>query len=127
MKKLFKIIYLKRIIYLSFAVSWVYFLTIMLDIKEDLTDINYKFKQLDNIDTKLNTIDDKLKYDFSSVYKGRYDGIKHFRYNRETGKIESRTNYGGWGSSLFGPEWLIITSKLIYNQRNEKGLRTLNN
>ena len=58
MKKLFKIIYLKRIIYLSFAVSWVYFLTIMLDIKEDLTDINYKFKQLDNIDTKLNTIDD---------------------------------------------------------------------
>tara|TARA_B110000285_G_scaffold171529_1_gene191999 strand:+ start:277 stop:591 length:315 start_codon:yes stop_codon:yes gene_type:complete len=104
MKKLFKIIYIKRIIYLSLAVSWVYFLIIMVAIKDDLTDISYNFKQLDNIDTKLNAIDDKLKYDFSSVYKGRYDGIKHFRFNRETGKIEGITNYGGWGSSLFGPE-----------------------
>ncbi|MDA9885658.1 hypothetical protein N9D26_00190 [bacterium] len=101
MKKLFKIINLKRLIYLLFAVSWVYFLTIMVGIKDELTN-NYNSKQLYDINNKLYAIDDKLKYDFSSVYK-RYDGIKHFRYNRETGKIEGRTNYG-WTSRLFGSD-----------------------
>ena len=112
MKKLFKIIYLKRIIYLSLAVSWIYFLTIMVEIKDDLqtieydlVDIRYNSAHFDNIDSKLNAIDSKLKYDFSSVYLGSYEGIKHFRYNRETGTINKRDgrSFGGWGSP-FGSE-----------------------
>lgn len=79
----------------------------MSEIKDDLRTVKrYASEvirvqtQLNGISTELESIDKKLKYDFSSIYIDSYEGIKHFRYNRETGKINKRDSrsFGGWGS-----------------------------
>ena len=104
MKKLFKTITIKRLGYVSFAISWVFFLTIISEIKDDLNTIksdrhhyDYFSSQLEDIDAKLEDIDAKLKYNYNSTDVGNYEDVKHYRYNTEKNIIEIKTRFG-WSS-----------------------------
>jgi hypothetical protein len=93
MKKLFKFIYLKRLVNVLLAISWGFFLTIIVEIQDDLNTV---VAEVESITSELRAIDDKLKYDYNSIDLGNYESIHHYRYNNETEQIEKRTNFVGW-------------------------------
>jgi hypothetical protein len=96
MKKLFKTITIKRLGYASFAISWVFFLTILFEIKDDLNTIVSDRQDYHYFSSQLENIDAKLKYNYNSTDVGDYEAVEHYRYNTETSKIETKNYYGGW-------------------------------
>ena len=98
MKKLFKTITIKRLGYASFAISWVFFLTILSEIKDDLNTIASDRQDYHYFSSQLEDIDAKLKYNYNSTDVGSYEDVKHYRYDTETNEIQTKTRYGRWTS-----------------------------
>ena len=101
MKKLFKQITYKRIIYVTLGISWFYFLMLFAEVRNHLTEVKndlWSVKSMDNqireINGKLNSIDQKLEYDYTSVDQNDYESIKHYRINKKSGDISELDSYG---------------------------------
>ena len=104
MKKLKEIFKVKYLIYVMIASSWVFLLTMVYELNENLKDANWDTQKIHSIDDKLYSlgkqleqledIKKKLEYDYNSVDAGTYESIQHYRINKETGYIEENL---GWG------------------------------
>jgi cell division protein FtsL len=93
MKKLFKQITLKQIFYLTVAMSWCYFLILFLELKNELHSIN---RELSNVNFRIESIDQNLEYDYTSVDQNDYESIKHYRINNKSDEIqEIRSSHRG--------------------------------
>lgn len=93
MKKLKEIFKVKYLIYVMIASSWGFLLTMVYELNQNLKDV---YPKIHSIDQQLEEINDKLEYEYNSVDKGDYESIQHYRINKETGKIEEQTRWGGW-------------------------------
>ncbi len=106
MKKLKEIIKVKYLIYIMIVSSWVFLLTMVYELNENLKDATWDTQKIHRIDDKLYSmeeqleeINDKLEYQYNSVDAGDYESIKHYRINKKTGRIEEKkSRWGGWSA-----------------------------
>ena len=93
MKKLKEMFKVKYLIYIMIVSSWVFLLTMVYELNENERNLS---NQLYSIEQQLKEINDKSEYQYNSVDAGDYESIKHYRINKETGKIQGQTSWGGW-------------------------------
>jgi hypothetical protein len=104
MKKIKELLKFKYLMYLLVSFSWVFLLTMVYELNENLKDANWDTQKIHSIDDKLYSlgqqleeINDKLEYEYNSVDEGNYESIQHYRINKETGKIQKQNSWGsGW-------------------------------
>ena len=103
MKKIKELLKFKYLMYLLVSFSWVFLLTMVYELNENLKDANWDTQKIHSIDDKLYSlgqqleeINDKLEYEYNSVDEGNYESIQHYRINKETGKIQKQNSWGDW-------------------------------
>ena len=92
LKEIFKVKYL---MYIMVSFSWVFLLTMVYELNQNLKDV---YPKIHSIDQQLEEINDKLEYEYNSVDKGDYESIQHYRINKETGKIQTQNRWGTWSN-----------------------------
>lgn len=102
MKKLKEIFKVKYLIYIMIVSSWAFLLTMVYELNENLKDATWDTQKIERIadamEQQLEEINDKLEYQYNSVDAGDYESIKHYRFNKKTGRIEEKTRWGGWSA-----------------------------